>query len=155
MRGSLTLQSPCSVLLRGHAAAVNHTKLYTQSSSAVIRVGFEFCSQPHTHTHTPQVKKHITHNSHFNIYLITGLSLNTASPWHTPHRVSAPHHFVVIALKAYDGGPFAVSVRAGCSVCVPQQQCVSVPLWLRLSFSQTHVRITGLLTRCSTARAAP
>lgn len=45
--GLVTLQSPCSVLLRGHAAAVYHIKLYTQSSSAVITVGFESCTQQH------------------------------------------------------------------------------------------------------------
>lgn len=43
--GFVTLQSPCSVLLRGQAAAVNHTKVYTQFSSAVIRVGLESCRQ--------------------------------------------------------------------------------------------------------------
>lgn len=77
--GLVTLQSPCSVLLRGQAAAVNHTKLYTQSSSAVIRVGSEswqWETKKKTYTSknyfSPEYKKKIFHwNVTFCIYKIT------------------------------------------------------------------------------------
>lgn len=39
--GLVTRQSFCTLLLRGHAAAVNHKKVYSQSSMAIISSGFD------------------------------------------------------------------------------------------------------------------
>lgn len=91
--GLVTWQSPCSMRLTGQAAAVGHVKVYSQSSTALMNMGLEFCKQrTGAADSTGATCQRCRRHAHAHVQLLSGCGRGRADLAEQGRDVRPGHH---------------------------------------------------------------